>query len=60
MKFERVMEIIIEKEKYLSQLAWNYVQSEQIKKAQEIELKLEALNDLFWALTDEEYGVAGK
>lgn len=51
------MEIIIEKEKYLSQLAWNYVQSEQIKKAQEIELKLEVLNDLFWALTAEEYEV---
>ena len=60
MKFERVMEIIIEKEKYLSQLAWNYVQSEQIKKAQEIALKLEMLNDLFWALTNEEYGVDGK
>ena len=60
MKFERVMEIIIEKEKFLSQLAWNYVQSDQIKKAQVIELKLEALNDLFWALVDEEYEVEEK
>lgn len=60
MKFERVMQIIVEKEKYLSQLAWNYVQSEQIKKAQEIELKLEALNDLFWALLEEKNGVEEK
>lgn len=51
------MEIIIEKEKYLSQLAWNYVQSEQYEKAHEIALKVDALNDLFWALTSEEYGL---
>lgn len=57
MEFERVLKIIIEKEQNLSRLAWNYVQSNQIKKAQEIELKLEALNDLFWALLDEKYGV---
>ena len=54
------MEIIIEKEKYLSQLAWNYIQSNQVEKAHEVALKVEALNDLFWALTDEEYGLGGK
>lgn len=51
------MEIIIDKEKYYSKLAWNYVQSDQLEKAHEIAFKIEALNEIYWQLIDEEYGL---
>ena len=59
MTLERVMEIIIDKEKYYSKLAWNYVQSDQLEKATEIAFKIEALNEIYWQLLDEEYGLGG-
>lgn len=59
MTIERVMEVIIEKEKYYSKLAWNYVQSNQFDKAHEIALKVEALSEIFWQFVDEQYDLGG-
>lgn len=57
MTLERVMEIITEKTAYLGKIEWNYVQSQQFDKAKEARAMAQAIDDLFWKLVREEYGL---